>query len=625
MGGTELRAAISDLVAADRQRLDADAREVKALVFLAEHYSAGTDPIGYPAGERFGVVAHDGTPPVSDFLILELAAARGCSLPVAAGHLHAALDLKYRHPHTYQLVLGQKLPWWVARKVTTLCGDLSQQTCQQVDAGWARQQGGLPVGRKLSLLKGLIVAADPALAAQQAHRAQQDRYVEIGRYHHTTMHASARLDVLDGLYLDACVDRIADILTSQGHPEPKRVLRATALGILATPARALHLLQHATQPALDDPTPHEIPLPHLMPLSDKNLPPAGMPVPVSAPVPGERSLPTARTCLLGRAPAPGPRLVGAGDPAPVGIPAPVGVLVPDPASAPDPIPVPGRVAGSDEVVLLTSTELAGRAPFPPEAPHPTNDPYLTSAPCPASTPRPGTPRPGDPCLAGNPRPGTPGPAGIPRVGDPHPVGQGLPRLVPGHELCGRVTTDPDQLLPRATIVLHLAADTTGELSPVARLEHAGAVPLERLRDLLTEVRVTIRPVIDLNQTPAVDRYEIPTRLREAVLNRYPYDAFPYSTYTSRNLDLDHTTPYRTGGPPAQTRWQNLAPLNRRAHRAKTCGAWTLHHNNTGDLVWTSPLGYHYTLTPWGTTLPPDPATPRPGPHGERTLTPAKAS
>lgn len=207
----------------------------------------------------------------------------------------------------------------------------------------------------------------------------------------------------------------------------------------------------------------------------------------------------------------------------------------------------------------------------------------------------------------------------------HPAGRGLPRLIGGHELCGRITTDPDQLLPRATIILHLAADTTAELSPVARLEHAGAIPLQQLRDLLAEVRVTIRPVIDLNQTPAVDRYEIPTRLRETVLNRYPYDAFPYSTYTSRGLDLDHTTPYQTGGPPAQTRWQNLTPLNRRAHRAKTCGAWTLHHDNTDNLVWTSPLGYQYTITPWGTTPPPDLTTSRPRPNREHTPNRAKAS
>ncbi|MDO4784067.1 MAG: hypothetical protein Q3997_03155, partial [Propionibacteriaceae bacterium] len=363
---TELRAAISDLVAADQQRLEADAREVAALVFLAEHYSAGADPIGYPADERFGVLAHDGTPPVSDFLILELAAARGISTPVAAGYLHAALDLKYRHPHTYQLVLGKRLPWWVARKVTTLCGDLPHQACVGVDARWARQQGGLPVGRKLNLLKGLVVAADPDLAADQARQAQQDRYVEIGRYHHTTVQASARLDVLDGLYLDACVDRIADILTSQGHPEPKRVLRATALGILATPARALHLLQHATQPALDDPT--QIAGPDQAP----------------APAPGETPIPG-----LGGAPIP----------------------IPDETPILGGAPIPG-LGG---VVLLTSTVRPERAPVPPEAPHPANDPYPAQDPGPAGIPRLGEPGMGKSC------PGDPGLAGMPHSGEPDPA------------------------------------------------------------------------------------------------------------------------------------------------------------------------------------------------------------
>ena len=59
---------------------------------------------------------------------------------------------------------------------------------------------------------------------------------------------------------------------------------------------------------------------------------------------------------------------------------------------------------------------------------------------------------------------------------------------------GRITTDPERLLPRATIVLHLAADPSGELSPVGRLEQAGAVPIAKLNELLADVRVTVRPV-----------------------------------------------------------------------------------------------------------------------------------
>lgn len=353
MGEIELRAALDELAAADRQRRSADAREVNALIFLAENYSIG---------------------------------------------------------------------------------------------------------------------ADPALAAEQADKARADRYVTVGRYDDATMMASARLDVLDGMCLDASVDRIADILLSQGNPETKKVLRATALGILATPARALQMMQQAIQPALDDP------------LNESDDWPAG----------------ASQNCPM------------------------------------------------------TAT----------------------------------APQEGNMAL----------------------------RLAPGHELCGRITTDPERLLPRATIVLHLAADPSGELSPVGRLEQAGAVPIAKLNELLADVRVTVRPVVDLNETPSVDRHEIPESIRQAVLSRYPYDAFPFSNRSARHLDLDHTIPYLEGGPPGQTRWRNLTPLHRRAHRAKTCGAWLVHRDDDGDLIWTSPLGYRYAITPWGTTPLPGPGIPlRAGP------------
>ncbi len=74
----------------------------------------------------------------------------------------------------------------------------------------------------------------------------------------------AQVDVLDGTYFDASIDEMADILATL--PEyagiPKQELRAKAVGVLAIPAYALALQQHALQPALADsnktgPGPHE--------------------------------------------------------------------------------------------------------------------------------------------------------------------------------------------------------------------------------------------------------------------------------------------------------------------------------------------------------------------------------
>ena len=57
------------------------------------------------------------------------------------------------------------------------------------------------------------------------------------------------------------------------------------------------------------------------------------------------------------------------------------------------------------------------------------------------------------------------------------------------------------------------------------------------------------------------------------------------------LDLDHIVPYvppDEGGPPGQTNPQNLAPLCRRHHRAKTFTGWTYQRARDGAYTWTSP-------------------------------------
>ena len=66
-----------------------------------------------------------------------------------------------------------------------------------------------------------------------------------------------------------------------------------------------------------------------------------------------------------------------------------------------------------------------------------------------------------------------------------------------------------------------------------------------------------------------------------------------------------------GGPPGQTNPQNLAPLCRRHHRAKTFTGWTYHRARDGTHEWTSPHGHTWTVGPDGTTATsapaPDPA------------------
>ncbi len=154
---------------------------------------------------------------------------------------------------------------------------------------------------------------------------------------------------------------------------------------------------------------------------------------------------------------------------------------------------------------------------------------------------------------------------------------------------------------RATLIVHLDPTTTDCDLAIARIEGQGPLSRDTWVELLGNSRVTVRPVIDLNAIPAIDSYEIPDRIRAAVSWRSPVDAFPYGTRSSRSCDLDHTDPYdHSNAPPGQTRIDNLAPLSRKAHRAKTARHWKLTQYEGGWLEWTSPAGYHYATGPYGT-------------------------
>jgi hypothetical protein len=155
---------------------------------------------------------------------------------------------------------------------------------------------------------------------------------------------------------------------------------------------------------------------------------------------------------------------------------------------------------------------------------------------------------------------------------------------------------------KATLVVHLTDQTLISDLAVGRIEGHGALTRETWVELLGNTRVTVRPVLDLNAITPVDAYEIPDTIRNAVCSRSPVDMFPYGNQPSRRCDLDHTEPYEHGAlaPPDQTRTDNLAPLTRKPHRAKTAKAWRLTQYDGGWLEWTSPAGYHYATGPYGT-------------------------
>ncbi|HEV2931003.1 MAG TPA: HNH endonuclease, partial [Propionibacteriaceae bacterium] len=110
-------------------------------------------------------------------------------------------------------------------------------------------------------------------------------------------------------------------------------------------------------------------------------------------------------------------------------------------------------------------------------------------------------------------------------------------------------------------------------------------------------------VLDPAGTAPIDGYEVSPRLRAAVRYWQVADVFPFGTCTSPSMDLDHTEPYLPtdyGGPPGQTRFDNLGPMARSSHRAVTHGGWQKHQPEPGYFLHRSPQGYVYLVTNQGT-------------------------
>jgi hypothetical protein len=130
--------------------------------------------------------------------------------------------------------------------------------------------------------------------------------------------------------------------------------------------------------------------------------------------------------------------------------------------------------------------------------------------------------------------------------------------------------------------------TTG--TGVARVEDLGPFTRTQLIGLLGHERITVRPVIDLADRIPADAYEIPDAMAERLHLTKPADVFPHAVSLSRRLDHDHTIPYQPGGPPGQTRIDNLGKLSRRHHRVKTHAGWTIAQLPGDRYLWVTPHG-----------------------------------
>lgn len=444
-------AALGVLEQAQTARRRAEVQEALAILRVVKTYrhQISTDKVQ---------LGGDGTGLVDDFACLELAAALHRTVDSVTPQVIELLNLEVRLPRLWETAITCGVPLWLARRVARITGELSLAKALWVDATIAPFATRLAPPRLLRFVEALVVQADPAAAEARWAKAARPR-VSIGPATDQGLRdVYGWLSAADATYLDAALEQLSAILATQGSTEEASERRATALGILASPARALAMIQHSlNQPALD------------------------------------------------------------------------GVLIPE----------------------EQRTEATSRRGADAEAT------------------------------------------------DEH--GARSPFGCPGHT-CGTITVDPERLLPKATLVIHLSDDALTTGAGVGRCEQLGPVTINQIRQLLGHTRVVVQPVFNPNGIVPVDAYEIPEPVRRAVLQRHPLEIFPYGNSRSTGLDLDHTRPYRWDGTPGQTRPDNLGPLRRKSHRAKTHADWQVNQAQPGRFVWRSPLGRRYIVTPGGLTI-----------------------
>ena len=197
-------------------------------------------------------IGGDGTPKVIGFCPGELGLILETTYTGAKHLIADALDLIHRLPKLWATVQDGKVAAWKARRVAAATRTLTRAQAAQVDEavhaviatlGWARFE---------LILDATLKQADPETAHAEEQAAATRRFVAVGRANdHHIMSLIARGTSLDILSFLATVNRIADILATNGDTDPVDVRRSKAIGILARPAKALELLADHQHPSAD--------------------------------------------------------------------------------------------------------------------------------------------------------------------------------------------------------------------------------------------------------------------------------------------------------------------------------------------------------------------------------------
>ncbi|WP_410791981.1 DUF222 domain-containing protein [Kribbella sp. C-35] len=528
-----------------------------ALVYADRHAVVLGEP--RPGYEQIHVYGGDGCPGVAEFAPIEFGAVMRMSSGAAAALIGEALALRHRLPRIWAAVLDGNAVAWRARKVAHACLALSLEAAAIVDRRVVGIVDTVTPGALAKIVKAAVWEADPEAAKAQAEAAARTRGVFVAPSDDQgTKRIWVRAAAGDVIRFDATIDDLARALKILGDTDDLDQRRAKAIGWISDPAAAHQLLEVARylariQPTSTQPT-------DTQPTDTQRT--GGQP---------------------GHAAAPGG---------------------------------PADAGASEEPELSVPAPVRGK-PAEDTADHPTNgtpDPWTELTPD-CDDPASGWGSPDDLADAEGCVDGEWGAAvGLPsESGGGH--GDAFTRRILAGELPARLAAIKQEAYRtglgagsgrrnRHTLYVHLTDRTLATGNGVLRVEELGPLLAGQLGELLGHDQISVKPVIDLQDQVSVHSYEIPDRIRERVRLQHPVDMFPYSgAEATVRMDQDHITPYDRTGPPrptGQTTTDNLIPLGRLHHRAKTFGGWRSRRLPSGAVDWTSPHGFRFVVDHTGT-------------------------
>ncbi|WP_300389321.1 hypothetical protein, partial [uncultured Nocardioides sp.] len=201
--------------------------------------NAWVSRFGMPGADTMLELAGPGAPEVSEFAVIELAAALGRSTDSGRMLLSDAVEARYRLPKIWQRLLDGQVQVWRVRRVTDLTRGLTAEAAAFVDAHLAH----VVHTASFTTVKRLVAEA----AARFDPEATEMEEVDTAATLHVTLdlntawsigtasgvHLTGLLDRADAEELEAAIRTVAEQLLAAGSTDSLDVRRAKALGYLS--------------------------------------------------------------------------------------------------------------------------------------------------------------------------------------------------------------------------------------------------------------------------------------------------------------------------------------------------------------------------------------------------------